>query len=154
MLQFPYLDEPLTGPPPPSLAPGAVVRYRPLIPVTVVGPAGQRRFSRAVVDSGGDDTVFPIGVLALIGVAPRPDSGHRIRWRGNLHPLRFADVDLVFADDAASCRWPSVIAFSPAPLPYPILGNAGCLEFFDVRLLGGDLVVELETNWKYPGVQH
>ncbi len=151
MLQFPYLDEPLNGPAPPSLASGAAVRYRPLIPVTVVGSNGQRRFSRAVVDSGGDDTVFPIGVLGFIGATPRPDTGQRIRWRGNLHPLRFADVELVLADDASSCRWPAVVAFSPAPLPYPILGNAGCLSYFDVRLLGADLVVEMETNWKYPG---
>lgn len=38
MLQFPYLDEPLSGPPPPSLPSGATVRYRPLIPITVIGP--------------------------------------------------------------------------------------------------------------------
>lgn len=151
MLQFPYLDEPLSGPPPPSLPSGAAVRYRPLVPVTVVGPTGQRQFSRAVVDSGGDDTVFPIDVLRLIGATPRPDTGHRIRWRGSLHPLRFADVELVLADDASRWLWPAVIAFSPAPLPYPILGNAGCLEFFDVGLRGADLVVELDTNWKYPG---
>lgn len=25
------------------------------------------------------------------------------------------------------------------------------LAFFDVLLLGADLMVELETNWKYPG---
>jgi hypothetical protein len=153
MLQIPYLDEPLSGPPPPSLPSGAVFRYRPLIPVTIVGSGGQRRFSRSVVDSGGDDTVFPIDVLRLIGAAPRPDTGHRIRWRGNLHPLRFADVELALADDASNCRWPAVISFSPAPLPYPILGNAGCLEFFDVRFLGADLMVELEKNWKFPGTK-
>ncbi len=95
--------------------------------------------------------MFPFDVLRLIGTAPRPDTGHRIGWRGNPHPLRFADVELELADDASSYRWPAVIAFSPAPLPYPILGNAGCLNFFDVRLLGADLVVHLETNWKYPG---
>jgi len=153
MLQFPYLDEPLHGPPPPSIPSSSVVRYRPLIPITIVGPIGQRKFSRALMDSGGDDTVFPLDVLAQIGVSPRPDSGHRIRWRGNLHPLRFADVELVLAGDAATYRWRAVVGFSPAPIAYPILGNAGCLQYFDARLFGADLLVELEANWKYPGTK-
>jgi hypothetical protein len=38
MLRFPYQDEALTGPPPPSLPAGAVVRWRPLVPVTILGP--------------------------------------------------------------------------------------------------------------------
>jgi hypothetical protein len=60
MLRFPYQDEPLSGPAPPSLAPGATVRWRPLVPVTVIGPAGRvRDFGRAVVDPAADDTVFP-----------------------------------------------------------------------------------------------
>ena len=153
MLQFPYLDESLNGPPPPSLPPFSTVRHRPLIPVTVVGPTGQRKFSRAVVDSGGDDTVFPLDALNSIGATPRPDTGHRVRWRGNLHPLRFAEVELALSDDASTFRWRAVVAFSPAPFPYPILGNAGCLQFFDVRLLGADLIVELDANWKYPGTK-
>ena len=153
MLQFPYLDEPLSGSPPPSLPTSSTVRYRPLIPIAVSGPSGQRKFSRSLVDSGGDDTVFPLDVLALIGVTPRRDTGHRVRWRGNLHPLRFAEVELVLSDDAFICRWRAVIAFSSAPFPYPILGNAGCLQFFDVRLLGADRIVELEMNWTYPGTR-
>jgi hypothetical protein len=97
--------------------------------------------------------VFPLDVLNLIGATSRPDTGHRVRWRGNLHPLRFAEVELVLSDDTSTCRWRAVVAFSPVPFPYPILGNAGCLQFFDVRLLGADLIVELETNWKYPGTK-
>jgi hypothetical protein len=103
------------------------------------------------MDSGGDDTVFPIDVLRLIGASALPDTGHRIRWRGSLHPLRYASVELSMSDDVAECRWQAVIAFSPAPLTYPILGNAGCLEFFDIRLLGADLWIELEPNWKFQG---
>lgn len=151
ILQFPYLDEILGGSPPPSLSAAAQVRYRPLIPVALLGPNGQRKFSRALADSGADDAVFPIDSLPLIGATPRADTGHRMRWRGSLHPLRFADVELLLTDGVASCRWPAVVAFSPASLKYPILGNASCLEYFDVRFLGADLIVELEPNWKYPG---
>jgi hypothetical protein len=40
MLRFLYQDEPLTGPPPPSLPAGTMVRWRPLIPVSICGPSG------------------------------------------------------------------------------------------------------------------
>lgn len=51
MLRFAYQDEPLAGRPPPSLPASATVRWRPLIPVTIVGPTAKRRvFSRALLD--------------------------------------------------------------------------------------------------------
>jgi hypothetical protein len=152
MLQFPYQDEPLNRAPPPSLPATATVRWRPLIPVTVVGPTGTRRlFPRAVLDPGADDTVFPLAVSGLVGVALRPDSGHGLRWRGQGYPLRFGDVTLELSDGTQLWRWSAVVGFSPAPLRYPILGICGCLEFFDARFLGQKHVMELETNPLYPG---
>jgi hypothetical protein len=152
MLRFPYQDEPLTGPPPPSLPTGATVRWRPLVPVVIIGPTGLlRNFGRAVLDPAADDTVFPLDVAGRIGVTLRPATGHQVRWRGQLHPLRFGDVELVLADDVSECRWPALVAFSPAPIRYPILGQCGCLQFFDARFLGASLVAELEANPSYPG---
>src|SRR5262249_2683591 len=134
MLRFPYQAEILTGPPPPSLSATAVVRWRPLIPVAVHGPSGlARQFSRAVVDPAADDTVFPLDTAARIGAILRPDSGHRVRWRGQLHPLRFGDVELVLSANGSSYRWPGVVGFSPAALRYPILGQASFLQFFNAR---------------------
>ena len=154
MLRFAYQAEMLTGPPPPSLPSGVLYRSRPLIPVTIIGPSGLvRDFGRAVVDPAADDSVFPLDTAARIGVVLRPDTGHRVRWRGQLHPLRFADVELVLTDNLVVWRWPAVVAFSPAPLRYPILGQSSCLQFIDARFLGADLVVELETNQTYPGMQ-
>jgi hypothetical protein len=81
----------------------------------------------------------------------RPDTVHRVRWRGQLHPLRFGDVELLLTDNGSTWRWPAVVGFSPAPLRYPILGQSGCLQFLNARFLGVDLVVELEANHSYPG---
>ena len=65
MLQFPYQSEPLIGPPPPSLPASALIRWRPLIPVTLIGPGGKRRpFTRALLDTGSDDTIFPMAAAA------------------------------------------------------------------------------------------
>ena len=152
MLRFPYLDEPLLGPAPPSMPAGAIVRRRPLVPVTIIGLQGlQRSFGRAVADPAADDTVFPLDTARRIGAGLRADSGHRVRWRGQLYPLRFGDVELLLSDNAFAWRWPAVVAFSPAPIRYPILGQGGCLQFMDAYFLGADLVVELETNPSYPG---
>jgi hypothetical protein len=125
-----------------------------LIPVTILGPGGQvRDFGRAVVDPAADDTVFPLDTAQRVGARLRPDTGHRVRWRGQLHPLRFGDVELLLTDNVISWRWSAVVGFSPAPLRYPILGQSGCLQFMDAHFLGADLVVELETNRSYSGTQ-
>lgn len=152
MIEFPYQDEPLAGPPPPSLPASSSVRWRPLVPVTIFGPTGKHRlFSRAVLDPSADDTVFPFAVASLLGVVLRPPSGHGLRWRGHSHPLRFGDVQLQLSDGVQSCRWPAVIAFSPAPIRYPILGLSGVLQFFDASFLGEDRIARLEANRSYPG---
>ena len=154
MLLFPYLDEPLVGPPPPSLPAAATVRWRPLAPITIIGPTGLARdFARAVLDPAADDTVFPIDTAARIAVRLRSDTGHRIRWRGQLHPLRFGDVELLLTDDLTVCRWPAVVGFSPAPIRYPLLGQNGCLEFFNARFLGVDRQAELAINQSFPGTE-
>ncbi len=81
MLRFAFQDEPLQGPPPPTLPAGATVRWRPLVPVTIRGPTGLvRQFGRAVLDPAADDTVFPLDTAGWIGARLRPDTGHRIRW--------------------------------------------------------------------------
>jgi hypothetical protein len=152
MLQFAYQDEGLGGSPPPSLPASATVRWRPLVPVTLFGPTGRRRFfPRALLDPGADDTVFPLVIAGLIGVALRPDSGHVLRWRGQGHALRFGDVSIELSDGAEVWRWSAVIGWSPAPLRYPILGIAGCLQFMDACFLGERRIAQLEVNASFPG---
>jgi hypothetical protein len=154
-LRFPYLNEPLSGQPPPSLPATAIVRWRPLIPVTIMGPSGLGRdFGRAVVDPAADDTVFPLDTAWRIGTPLFADTSHRVRWRGQSHPLRFAQVDLILTDASQTFRWPAIVGFSPAPIRYPILGQAGCLQFLDATFFGGGRSVHLETNSTYPGTLH
>ncbi len=152
ILRFEYLEEPLRTAPPPSLEPQAIARWRPLVPLRIIGPHGRyREFNRAVLDPGSDDCVFPLDAAALVGVSFLPYQGHMLRWRGQRYSLRFGQVDLELADEAAAFRWPAVVGFSPAPVRYPLLGNAGCLAFFDVTFLGDPRIVELEANTSFPG---
>lgn len=152
MLEFAYQDEPLGGPPPPSLPPSATVRWRPLVPVRIVGPTGRQRFfSRAVLDPGADDTVFPLAMASVLGVTLRLPTGHGLRWRGQAYPLRFGDVELELSDGLETCRWPAVIAFSQAPIRYPTLGLSGTLPYFDATFLGDDRRVRLGANRSFAG---
>jgi hypothetical protein len=104
------------------------------------------------LDTGADDTVFPLSIAKAVGVTLVPVGGYGLRWRGQSHPLLFGAVELELVDSSgAVCRWPAVVGFSPAPIRYPILGQAGCLNFFDARFLGEDRIVEVEANRAYPG---
>lgn len=118
----------------------------------IIGATGlSRQFIRAILDPAADDTVFPLDTARQIGVVLRPDTGHRVRWRGQLHPLRFGDLELVLEDGTAVWNWSATVGFSPAQIRYPLLGTAGCLQFMDARFRGADLIVELGTNHTFPG---
>jgi len=144
MMEFNYGAEGLSGSPPPSLSSTAKYRRRPTIPIRVYGRSGRfRYFPKALLDTGADETVFPWTAAALIGAVLLPASGHEIVWHGTAFPLRFSHVELLLTSKTASCRWPAIVGFSSAPLAYPLLGIAGCLEYFDANFRGEDHIVEL-----------
>ncbi len=153
MLQFPYVEEHLIGRAPLTLPHGAISRWRPLIPIRIGGPAGFFDAGKALLDTGSDDTVLPLDLLPILGIKPLPDKSHRIRWRGQGYAIEYAEVSLTLTGESSIYRWSALVTFSAAPLPYPILGNNGCLQFFDSRFFGADRSVELEANWTYPGTK-
>ena len=152
ILRFPWLDEPLRGPAPPSLPPGTTSRWRPLVPVRIYGPSGIRlQFGRALIDPGADDTIFPLDVATLLNIGLYPPTAHMMRWRGGQYALSFGDVELELADDdGVAVRWAATMAFTKAPIRYPLLGVAGCIQFFDTRLSGEDRLVEIEPGQSCP----
>lgn len=151
MLEFPYLDEPVGGPSPPSLPAGSSLRWRPFIPVTVVGPAGRHFSPRALLDTGADDSVFPLGVAQRLGVHLQSGTQHGVRWRGQKYGIQFGSVELLISDGKSNWRWPAVVGFSAAPIRYPILGQAGCLAYINATFFGDDRIIRLQTNKAYPG---
>ncbi len=151
MLEFPYLPRPLRLPPPPNLPSNDAFRFRPILPVTLVGPTDRRFTTDAVLDTGSDECLFPLSVIRRIAGTLRVETAYSITWHGTAYPIRYADISLMLADDTSTYRWPATVAFTAAPLRYALLGMAGCLQFFDARFLGADRTVELEANWTYPG---
>ena len=117
----------------------------------IIGPQYWYDLPQALIDTGAQDTVFPWDLHTVIGAQLRPDGGYVLRWRGTGYPLRFADVELQLTGNGSVWRWPALVGFSPAPLPYVLLGHFGFLQYMDAAFLGEQLVLELEPNVAYPG---
>jgi hypothetical protein len=104
-------------------------------------------FGRALLDPGSDDTVLPLHLATVLGLALLPQTAHGMRWRGQRHQLRFGHVELELIDDGGiAIRWAATVGFTAAGLKYPLLGMCGCLEFLDAKFLGSDRAVEVEPN--------
>jgi hypothetical protein len=131
---------------------GRATRPKPLIPVTVVGPANTRLL-QALLDTAADDTVFPDSLASLLGVDLTGALESEASGVGGLPAvrLRFAQVSLRLATSTERREWPAVVGFTAAPLRFPLLGFAGALQFFDADFRGAHEEVELTVNSLYPG---
>jgi hypothetical protein len=148
-LRFPYKLDPV--PRPVLSLGGRYVRPRPVVPVTLVGPTGGRARD-AMLDTGGDNTLFPEELAAKIGLdltnAPK-GTGAGVGSTGV--EVRYVQVTLRLTDGKERREWIGWVGFTKAPLPYPLLGFAGCLQFFTSTYHGDREEVELTTNSLYPG---
>jgi hypothetical protein len=130
---------------------GRWVRPRPIVAVTVVGPTDSR-VRDALLDTGSDDTVFPEELASKIGVdlsssPAEPATGVSLA----VVSLRYAEVTLRLTDGNEQREWRGWVGFMPAKLIYPVLGFAGCLQFFSAQFQGDREEVELTVNSLYQG---
>jgi hypothetical protein len=136
----------------PSLG-GSLVRYRPILAVRVIGPAGDR-LCDGLLDTGSDDTVFEEDVAALIGVDLSQAPGRSVGLAGRPQPVlcRFTPVELRITDGAQETyEWTAVVGFAATRLHYSLLGHAGFLQFFDADFKGADREVVLLPNRSFAG---
>jgi hypothetical protein len=130
---------------------GRWVRPRPLIGVTIIGPADSR-LRMGLLDSGCDDTVFPESLAAILGVDLTNTPARQLSTAvTTAYPLRYAQVTLRISDGTEEREWPAWVGFTPARLNQALLGFAGFLQFFDTNLRGALEVAELTVNSLYPG---
>lgn len=120
--------------PAPSLG-GRMVRYKPVIGLTMIGPGGQYSVD-ALVDSGADDIVFPLHVAPSIGLDLSTALAGQAWGLGGPQPvgLLYAPVILVLSDGMQTCRWRAVTAFTGTRMRFAIFGIAGGLEHFRTTL--------------------
>jgi hypothetical protein len=126
-------------------------RPRPVITVTLIGPAGTR-VTAGLLDTGADDTIFPERFASDIGIdltnAPTASGAGT-----GLHPLtlRYASITLRIADKNEQREWSALVGFTSTPLRQPLLGYAGFLQFFTATFYGDREEAELTINALYPG---
>jgi len=126
-------------------------RPRPLVLVTLVGPAGSY-VNAALLDTGADDTVYPEWVARQVGLdltsAPR---GEAAGVTTGAAPLRYAEEKLRLASGKERREWIAWVGFTSAPIKQPLLGFAGFLQYFTATFHGDREEVELAVNNSYPG---
>lgn len=144
LVKFPYLALP-TSRPISSLA-GANVRFRPIIPVRILGPAGSWT-GDCSVDCGTDDTIFPRRLATKLGIDLTGAEQVHARPIGSIAvPYLYAKTSIRLTDGVDVCEWEAIVGFVDVPLRWPILGHAGFLQYFDVNLFGAKREVELMPN--------
>ncbi len=130
---------------------GVTSRHRPIIPITLVGPRGSGLYM-GLLDTGADFVVFSEQVAVDVGIGLSTTTSTTLAGvGGTTAAVRFADVALRTADAAERREWPARVGFTAAKLRQPILGLAGCLEFFTATFHGDRHEVELAVNAAYPG---
>jgi hypothetical protein len=130
---------------------GRWVRPRPLVTISLVGPLGAF-VEDALLDTAADDTVFPISAATRIGAdLTNSPKGEASGVGATPVVVHYALVELRLTDGKEFRRWPAWVGFTAARLKQPLLGFAGCLQFFGARFRGDREDVELDVNTLYPG---
>ena len=107
---------------------------------------------RALLDTAADDTVFPDAAAVTAGVdLTNAPLGEASGIGGAPVLVRYAVVELRLTDGIEYRRWTAWVGFTAARLKQPLLGFAGCLQFFGANFRGDREEVELEVNTVYPG---
>jgi hypothetical protein len=130
---------------------GRTGRPRPLIDATLVGPTGSKIVT-ALLDSGADDTVFSDQVALSIGLDLSNAPRHIMSGVGSPpYIISYAPITIRLTDGKEFREWPALVGFTSARMVHPLLGFAGCLQFFDALFRGEREEVELTINGLYPG---
>jgi hypothetical protein len=148
-MTFPYTPGALAVPALPGVR---AVRSHPIVAVAVFGPSGSWPID-GLLDSAADDTVFPESVAQRVGLdltnAP-------VRFSQGVHAggsgIRFARVKLRIADHLERREWETWVGFAATRMNFPLLGQAGFLQFFTAAFFGDREVAELTVNAAYPGI--
>lgn len=126
---------------------------RPVITIRVIGPKADARWD-ALVDSGADETLFPLSLAELLGVRLDQEmtseaagiSGERLK-------IQYGDVELRIESDQRVVAWKTTVGFvdfGSASDEVIILGRGGCLDFFTATFDGENAQLELVPNALLP----
>lgn len=94
----------------------------------------------ALVDSGADDSIFPLEVANELALPVDPKNAHRY---GGIGARSITAVFTHVKMEVGGWTVPLYAGFSDAPSVVPILGQGGFFDIFEVRFNRPKEVVEL-----------
>ncbi len=125
--------------------------YRPLIPITLIGPGGTQVLD-GLIDSGSDGTLIPEFAAKHMGIDLTMAPQETTRGIGGAQvAARYVAVTVRIADNTEQREWSALVGFAPLAKRNAILGHAGFLQYFTTILYGDFEMLELTVNALYPG---
>ena len=125
------------------------ILYRPEVAIDVIGPVATETI-QALVDTGSDETVFPVSLANAIGVRlEHSSSGRAAAVGGHAVELIPGNVILQIIHDGEEYRWETKVSFLETNSPeeeVALLGYAGFLEFFRATFDSEKHELELMAN--------
>lgn len=126
---------------------------RPIVTVRISGLTGHARWD-ALVDTGADETIFPLSMAELIGIKLDEEvtsvaagiSGDRLK-------IHYGEVGLEIEADGTRVAWRTTVGFvdfGRADDEVIILGHGGCLDYFTATFDGENSLLELMPNSLLP----
>ena len=126
-------------------------RPRPVIPFSVLGPK-DTWVNLALLDTGADETILPVDAARYIGLdLTHAPTGSTLGLGSVPVPLQYAEVKLRLSDGKEFREWLAWVGFTTMRIKRPLLGFAGCLQFFTAAFHGDREEVFLDVNSLYRG---
>ncbi len=126
---------------------------RPVITIRIVGPKSDARWD-ALVDSGADETLFPLSLAEALGVElDQQLTSEAAGISGVRLTIHYGDVELRIESGQEIIAWKTTVGFvdfGSASDEVIILGHGGCLDYFTATFHGENAEVELEANALLP----
>jgi hypothetical protein len=126
---------------------------RPIITIRVVGPKSDARWD-ALVDSGADETLFPMSLAEALGVELDQQLTSEVAGiSGDRLKIHYGDVELRIESGQGFVAWKTTVGFvdfGSASDEVIILGHGGCLDYFTATFDGEKAELELVPNSLLP----
>lgn len=149
-MKFPYKQYTIK----PSAISESKLLYRPMVPLRLVGPAGEA-FFWALVDTGADNTLLPRSIGFEVGIAFDEEQAAWVTsYGGHRMSAAPADVRLQLSRDGQAFHWSAKVGFVKFENPeneVALLGHTGCLNYFHASFDGEAHEVELVPTPEFPG---
>jgi hypothetical protein len=144
-VRFSYRAYEVDGTPASAVEDGRI--YRPVVPFSLMGPAGIVDFF-GLLDTGADESYITRGMAERLGLAIEDRSKYVIESAGGEVAVSYGALTIEIAEGSEQYRWPITIGITDQDWSEAILGHSGFLEFFDVLFRGSDREIVLTRNSK------